>query len=249
MMHHHSRRRLGPAGLLLFFLTAGCGAGAQERGGEDGPPGRLIEQACPSPDLAATTADDQAVGRLVAAGHCHRERGEQDLARGYYQRALEEYARRKIEPGTSAAARAAEAQFFLVEGQLDDWEQLEIPAEIQHQQGALKKIIEGQKALIDGYEAVWRLEDPNWTLASAFRIAHVFERFGTKLRQAPIPFEEGTEEHGIYRDQLLSTAEPLEAEALKRYEKVLEEAERENIETPWVERAREAAAALRERKR
>ena len=73
-------------------------------------------------------------------------------------------------------------------------------------------------------------------MAAYFRIGNTFQRFAQSLYDAPVPYREGSEEWDIYRQMLDDQAIPLEDEAVKRYEKVAQQARQDKIVNEWTKR-------------
>ena len=73
----------------------------------------------------------------------------------------------------------------------------------------------------------------------------MMHEFARTLRVAEIPFEEGSEEHGIYKQQLHELAAPLDDKAGQIYDQTLSYAEDQGLqEDEWTILAREARARL-----
>ena len=107
-------------------------------------------------------------------------------------------------------------------------------------QKALKAAIEKKKKLArtvsDEYKKVYQYKRLEWTLAAAYRVGYVLERFAASLYEAPVPAELkklGEEYVYAYQDQLAQAAYPIEEEAVKAYITAVERARAEGIVNKW----------------
>lgn len=169
----------------------------------------------------------------------HEGRNSRRNADQQYKRAIDEYQRRGIRPGTPAAFFAAKAQFMLVEREYEDWAKMRIAGNLNQQQRQLKQKIEGQQELNRKYEEVWNYGSLEWTMASSYRKGKLMQEFAASLYEVPVPFAEGSEQYDIYRTQLEDLAIPLEDEAIAAYEATITKAREEKIVNEWTKRALE----------
>jgi len=141
-----------------------------------------------------------------------------------------------------ASEFAAEAQFMIAEKAFRAYDAVKIVARGRGKklQKALKASLEKKKEKSRGvsalYKKVYDYKRLDWTLAAAYRIGFVLERFAGALFDAPVPPEikrMGDEFTWAYQDQLAQVALPIEQEAQKAYVKAVEKARESGIVNRW----------------
>lgn len=137
---------------------------------------------------------------------------------------------------------AAEAQFMIAEKAFADYDAIKIVAAGRGKrfQKNLKAVIDRKKTkareVSDDYKKVYQYGRLEWTLAAAYRLGYVLERFAAALYEAPVPDElrrSGEEYVYAYQDQLAQVAYPIEEEAVKAYVTAEERARKEGIVNAW----------------
>ncbi len=158
--------------------------------------------------------------------------------------------------GTAKAAPyAAEAQFQLVERELEQFKKLAIAGSGKEQQKLLKKKAEALKKVESKYMAILGFKQIEWTLASLFRVGQLYQNFTETILAAPCPpdvrktarkigasADEVCEE---YRVLLEENAANVEDKAVLAYEKTVGEARNLQVANAWTQRALVALNKLR----
>ncbi|MDF1565585.1 MAG: tetratricopeptide repeat protein [Deltaproteobacteria bacterium] len=141
-----------------------------------------------------------------------------------------------------ASEFAAEAQFMIAEKEFRAYDDIKIVAKgrgkkLQNElKAALEKKKEKSREVSALYRKVYDYKRLDWTLAAAYRIGFVLERFAGALYDAPIPTEIkrlGEEYVWAYQDQLAQVATPIEEEAQKAYVTAMEKARDAGIINRW----------------
>lgn len=184
---------------------------------------------------SAATADRYLEGTMMVADYYQENRKEKD-AKKWYEKALKDYVALGAKPGTRAAYFTAKAQFLLTEIDFAKWDAIKIKGSQAAVKKALQERIKGQQSLTAEYEKVAAYQSLEWVMAAYFRIGNTFQRFAQALYDAPVPYREGSEEWDIYRQMLDDQAIPLEDEAVKRYEKVAQQARQDKIVNEWTKK-------------
>ena len=183
--------------------------------------------------------DDKVMEGLAKIADYHEARRDRRAADRQYERILDEYMRRGIQPGSGPAFHAAKARFMLVERDYAEWEKVRIRGNRKAQEKLLKEKIAGQKELTGKYEEVYGYASLEWTMAASFRIGKMYQEFAKSLYEVPIPFREDSEQYEIYRTQLEDVAIPLEDEAIRRYEATISKAREAKVVNEWTKRTLE----------
>lgn len=187
---------------------------------------------------SAATADRYLEGTLIVAEYYQDSRKEKD-AKKWYEKALKDYVALGAKPGTRAAYFTAQAQFELNEYEFAKWDAIKVKGNQAAMKKALDARIKGQQTLTAEYEKIVAYQSLEWVMAAYFRIGNMYQRFAQALYDAPVPYREGTEEWDVYRQMLDDIAIPLEDEAVKRYEKVAQQARQDKIVNEWTKKTLE----------
>ena len=143
--------------------------------------------------------------------------------------------------------------FTSLEGTYLVWDKLMLEGGLDEQKRVIEAKIKGHRELVDGYNKVFSYKSSTWSLAAFYRISNSYHAFARMLWTAEVPFEQGTEEHTIYRQQLDDIALPLADKAAESYKTALEFAKNEGLaDGVWAENTRrsfdELGAELEERR-
>jgi TolA-binding protein len=182
-------------------------------------------------------------GRIVEAsykiGKSYAERRNRREAEVWYKRAISDGSR--VAGGSDAAEFAAKAQFELIEPQFEAYQKLRINAtNVKAVKREVTKFKDQAAKLSSTYRDVWRFKRINWTLASMYRQGAVFEHFSQTLVKSPCPTQIkrlGDEACDLYREAIEKEVESIEAEALKRYKRTLDEAKKFGVANEWTKKA------------
>lgn len=183
----------------------------------------------------------------------HTELGHEEEAQRWIERTLKLTNANNVEPGTPEATIAAEAMFTNLDGTYLAWEKLMLEGGLDEQKRIIETKIKGHRELVDGYTKVFGYKSPKWSLAAFYRLSNSYHAFARMLWGAEVPFEQGTEEYTIYRQQLDDIALPLADKAAESYQAALEFAKKEGLSDDiWAENTRksfdELGAELEERR-
>ncbi len=176
----------------------------------------------------------------------HEDRGERTQADRHYEAILERYREwtgEDEEPLPNEAAireTAAKSRFLLIERDFEEWDQIAIEGDLAQQERNLEAKLDGLEDLTDQYEEVLEFRNLDWNLAAHFRIANLVHRMSAALYDAPIPFEEGTDEFWVYQDMLDDIAYPMENAAIDSYDQTINRARDNEIVNEWTQRTLEA---------
>jgi tetratricopeptide (TPR) repeat protein len=205
--------------------------------------------------FAASQEHDLVVQSHLRTGLAEKELGNERAARTAWESAVQEFARRNLDPAGQpvAAAAAAEAQFRLAEADLEAFDRIALPATTHP--ARLKKALEDKLAemrkVAPRYQEVKRYLRPDWTLAAFYRQAYLLERLAQTLYDAPVPPEfkrPGQEEYlAVYQDQLAQYARPYEDEAVQVYVQASAAARELHVRNEWTRRIEESLARHRPR--
>jgi hypothetical protein len=188
----------------------------------------------------------------VLEAHARIARNEGELGNDmesalWRERTLQMANKFEVAPASPEAALAAEAMFYLLEPKYEQWSAIAFEGDIKAQHMLVQDKIKGQRALQQEYTAIMAYESPRWNIASTYRIAGLLHEFARSLWAAEIPFEQGSQEHGIYKQQLHELAVPLLDKADELYAQTLTYADEQGMqEDEWAILARQARAELEE---
>jgi len=152
---------------------------------------------------------------------------------------IREFAARGLQPDTPVAEYPARAQFMLIEPKFEKYETIAFTGSLRSQG---KKVQAKEKLLgelVNDYSLVLPYTAMEWTTASFYKIARIYELFADALFRAEIP-EMSVEEMDIYQTQIEDAASGYLDMAQKRYAQMIEQARTLKIANKWTQKAREA---------
>ncbi len=169
-----------------------------------------------------------------------RQLGRVSAASATRQKVIEEFARRGLQTGTVEAQYPAEARFEQVEIELADFSKIQLSGSVDAQGRAIQKLQKRTPELRLKYQEITKYRSDHWSLAALFRMASLFQHFADSLYEAPIPASFTVEQEDYYRSTLEDLALPLEDEAVRGYEQVLQAAQHLKVADEWTARAQTA---------
>ncbi len=188
--------------------------------------------------------DDEQNARVVeglaAIARIHEKAGRTRRARAGWQRVIEAFDSRGMEPGTFEARYPAEAVFELVEDDFESYRALELKGTLPRQKKTLTDMQARIKALNAAYAEVLPYKAFEWNLAAFYRLGHIYQIFAERLYEAPIPDSLSEDEQDVYRTTLEDIALPIEDEAVKRYEQAFDKAREFRVTNAWTRRILQA---------
>ncbi len=160
-----------------------------------------------------------------------------------YQRFLDAYAQaRKTDPAVDVdPAAVAKARFMVLEPVFDQYESIRLVTPLQRNLARKQSLSD---RLVSNYLEMAKSGAGPYTVAAAFRVGLVYERFWESLLQSEIPKGMTEEEVGIYRDLLAQQAEPYREKATDAYRVTLERTRGRGVLTPWMFRTYSRLADL-----
>ncbi|MCB9537833.1 MAG: tetratricopeptide repeat protein [Myxococcales bacterium] len=164
------------------------------------------------------------------------KQGRQRDAVRTWQRVIDEFNRRGMQPGTFEARYPAEAQFRLIELEFDQYKALKLRGSVKQQGKTIQEMQRRLKDLQRRYAEVIPYKSFDWTLAAFYRLGHIYQLFAEALYDAPIPESFTPEEEDVYRTTLEDIALPIEDEAVKSYEVAIEKAREFKVTNEWTKR-------------
>lgn len=188
----------------------------------------------------AEAQDARVVEALAAIARLHEESGRTRQARAGWQRVIEAFDARGMQPGTYEARYPAEARFELVEDDFEDYRALELKGTLSRQKRTLEDMQARIKALNAAYAEVLPYKAFEWNLAAFYRLGHIYQIFAERLYEAPIPETLSADEQDVYRTTLEDIALPIEDEAVKRYEQAYDKAREFRVTNIWTRRILQA---------
>ena len=170
-----------------------------------------------------------------------------------------------VTPGSDAAEGPAHALFMEAEAQLPVLEKMKISTNIKDFIQSRKKFEEEIVRMTQLYNKVIPLKRATWLLASYFRIGYVYELLSknvSAILQAPPPKEildkqKKLDKAGVtdvsaidlytqqIQDQIGPQVEAIDAEVVKRYRTVLDQASKLGVSNDWTKLARQKANAYK----
>lgn len=170
---------------------------------------------------------------LAATAALHERAGRTRPARAAWQRVIAEFDARQMPPGTYEARYPARAQFELVEDDFETYRDLELAGNLRAQRATLTEMQERLKTLTADYAKVLPYKSFEWTLATLYRLGHIYQLLARALYDAPMPAGLAPDEEDVYRTQLEDIALVIEDEAVKRYEQAFEKAREFRVTNAW----------------
>ncbi|PKN56542.1 MAG: hypothetical protein CVU56_15425, partial [Deltaproteobacteria bacterium HGW-Deltaproteobacteria-14] len=163
-----------------------------------------------------------------------------------YKDVIREYQVQGQQPGTAAAAAAAEATFALVEQTYERYVKLRLTGTNQRRMTAdlaEKKKLLGELEL--AYGDVLPYKSLDWNIASFYRLGDIYREFATTLYKAPEPQGLSDEELDIFTTQIEDEALKYENVAIERFERTVQESLRLKVTNEWARKALEAINAYK----
>ena len=183
-------------------------------------------------------------GLMMIAEHYRRDNQPEQAAK-WYNNIIDTYEKRGLEAGSASARYAAEAQFRMSERAFAEWRDIKLKGSLEQQKQNLQDKIKGSQKVSKKYQKVFNYKSLEWTLAAGYRIGSLFKNFADTLYEAPIPFDKGTQEYRVYRQELENRAMPIEDKAVSHFKKTLSKARNENIVNEWTKKTLEALNKFR----
>ncbi len=159
-------------------------------------------------------------------------------ARRAWQRVIDEFNRRGLQPGSFEARYPAEAQFRLIEIDFEAYKRMKFTGNLR----TLGKQVANMKSraadLTRKYSQVIPYKSFEWSLAAFYRMGQIFQLFATALYEAPIPKEISADPDAEdeYRTQLEDFALPIEDEAVKNFEGAYAKAREFRVANEWTKK-------------
>lgn len=142
-------------------------------------------------------------------------------------------------PEGDDAAGNARAAFCDAEVERVRWEALRLDSQdISELKNTLDAKLEGLHTVRAGYQMVFTFEVMEWTYAAGVREAGMYEHFGEVLITSTTPQNLSEEAAKMYREQIAGVAEPMFADARKRYALIVDRADEEGFTSAYIELAR-----------
>jgi TolA-binding protein len=183
---------------------------------------------------------ENVIGGLARTADIYEEQGNARAARQTWDRIINEFNARGLQVGTPIAVHPAKARFKIVELEYARYEALKLTGSLQNQGKTIKDMQTRIKDLQRQYAEVIDYKAFEWTLASFYRLGHMYQVFAQALYDAPVPPGLSEEEQDSYRTQLEDIALPIEDEAVKRYVTAYDKAREFKVTNEWTKRILQA---------
>jgi TolA-binding protein len=177
---------------------------------------------------------------LARTADIYEEQSNARAARQTWDRIINEFNARGLQGGTPIAVHPAKARFKIVELEYARYEALKLTGSLQNQGKTIKDMQTRIKDLQRQYAEVIDYKAFEWTLASFYRLGHMYQVFAQALYDAPVPPGLNEEEQDSYRTQLEDIALPIEDEAVKRYVTAYDKAREFKVTNEWTKRILQA---------
>ena len=168
------------------------------------------------------------------------EQGNERAAKAAFERVVKEFDARGLQPNTPVAVHPAKARFKLVEYDFAKYEALKLQGSLVNQGKTIQEMQKQLAALKSKYGEVTAYKSVEWTLASFYRIGHLYQVFAQALYAAPVPPGMSEEEEESYRTQLEDVAVPIEDEAVKNFQFAYEKAREFRVTNEWTKKILQA---------
>lgn len=120
-------------------------------------------------------------GHLSIGRAAHR-RKRWSVARRHYRRAVTEFTRRGLQPGSVTAGHVARAEFQLLEHRLRGFLKMKISGGVKARLASRRRMERRAAALEKAYEKLGRFKRLRWTLASLCRRGRVYEHLARSVQ-------------------------------------------------------------------
>jgi tetratricopeptide (TPR) repeat protein len=199
---------------------------------------------------------EKAVEAFYRIAKAAEKRGSWKMAKSYFKKTVDEYARRRLPPAGDAAEYAAESQFKLLEKEHDTF------LKRQLKKLPLSRVVKGEKTLSKAavglknkYGQILKYKRARWSLATLFRYGTIYEHVAKVVaegyRTSPVPRKVkrlGQDAVDIYRGQideaLAKRVGPLEKEAKKLFENCINKAKELGVSNKYSQEAEQRLNAL-----
>ena len=153
-----------------------------------------------------------------------------------WQRVIEEFNGRGMQPATYEANYPAEATFRLIERDYKAYQRMKISGSMKNAGRVIKELTRRLKDLERRYNQVLRYRSDKWSIAALYRIGRLYQLFAEDLYDAPVPETLTDEEQDVYRTMLEDQAIPIEDNAVKKFEFAIGKAREYKIVNEWTKR-------------
>ena len=184
----------------------------------------------------------RAVESNLRIGQAYAAMGDHKKAKAYYRSTISSFELRGLKPATKEAALPAEAQFLLANYLLEDIERTKLTATGRKLSKQANELFAAMLEASSEFDKVPTYRDIDWTLASMYARANVFEATTIRVREAPVPksLKEYSEAWFAYKDILdTKLIQPGEAKAISLYQEVVKRGKQFGIVNEWTRRAQE----------
>ena len=170
--------------------------------------------------------------------------GDEILAEHHLRPALDVYERNAARGVMHARAAYAEGYFALGEIDFARFRAIELVGDENALARALGEKADAFVAARNYYTLAIRTYEPEWVVASLFRVGLGYELFYEAVLAAPLPGDLTAGEQKEYRQKLREKLQPVLNKALQAYRRNLELAGDFHVETQFVEQTRKRYATL-----
>jgi tetratricopeptide (TPR) repeat protein len=152
--------------------------------------------------------------------------------------------KKKFKELPEAAEAAAQASFILAEPTYDEYLKYKFTVITgKKAEEHLKKQLADKLKLFKKVEAVYtdvaKLKQPEWAIASLYRIGRAYENFAETFYKAPLPKGLTPEQVDIYRGQLREQGQPFEDKAVAHFKTAVEKGSELGFYSSYSQRALE----------
>lgn len=150
-------------------------------------------------------------------------------------------------PSESIQNAAAEARFADAEAKGRRMARIRLEYPQRRMEARVKAKVAALADAKRAYSDVVQIKDPEWAAGAVYRIGELCETFHDQLVAVPPPKSLTPEQRALYAREVERQARPFLQQAFDSYEQVLALGERAGLDSPWVDRSRDRAEALRPR--